>query len=132
MTSSPVDQLVSINSQIVEYIEVLLAMGVVLAFAYVALRFGLPRVLRVKTTGAGPIEIVSRYVLTPKNALYLVKTGSQVSLIATSENGTTFLTAITPENIENIMASQRDTKIPPNETGFISWRQKMKTTMKGI
>ena len=132
MTSSPVDQLVSINSQIVEYIEVLLAMGVVLALAYLALRFGLPRVLGAKTTGAGPIEIISRYVLTPKNTLYLVKTGSQVSLIATWENGATFLTAIAPENIGNIMASQRCTKLSSSDTGVISWRQKMKRTMKGI
>ena len=43
MTPGPTDQLTSINSQVVQYIGVLLALGGVLLLAYVLLRIGLPR-----------------------------------------------------------------------------------------
>jgi len=124
MTPSPVDQLVSINSQIVQYVEVLIALGAVLALAYVALRVGLPRVFGMTAVSTGPIQILSRYVLTPKNILYLVKTGSQVFLIAASEGSVNFLTAIAPDNVEEVVASQRVANAPQKIAGFAAWRQK--------
>jgi flagellar biogenesis protein FliO len=124
MTPNPVEQLVSINSQIVEYIEVLLTLGGVLALAYVLLRIGLPRVMRVRSSGAGPIQILSRCALGPKNTLYLVKVGSQVSLIASWENGVTFLTAIAPENVESVSESQRSVSTTPIDTSLLPWRRK--------
>ena len=124
MTPSPVDQLVSINSQIVQYIEVLVALGAVLAVAYVALRMGLPRVFGMTTLSGGPIQVLSRYVLTPKNTLYLVKTGSQVFLIAASEGSVNFLTAIAPDNIDEVLASQRAANAPQKTSGFAAWLRK--------
>ena len=124
MTPSSVDQLASINSQIVQYLEVLLALGGVLAFAYFALRVGLPRAFGVKSNGSQAIEILSRCSLEPKSTLYLIKTGSQVSLIATSENGVAFLTAIAPENVEELVSAQRDTKPSTDYAALLPWRRK--------
>ena len=119
MNPSPVDQLVSINSQIVQYLEVLLAMAAVLALAFVVLRVGLPKLMGVKAPGGGPIQVLCRQGLTPKNTLYLVKVGSQVSLIATCENGVAFLTDIAPENVPN---AKRTTTVISNVN--LPWRPK--------
>jgi len=123
MTTTPVDQLVSINSQIVEYLEVLLALGGVLALAYVLLRMGLPRMMGVRTQGRGPIQILSRHALTPKHTLYLVKVGSQVSLVASWESGVTFLTAISPENVDDMAQTQRATATSPMDVSLLPWRR---------
>ena len=64
------DQLGSINSQIAQYIEVLLGLGGVLVLAYVTLRIGLPWLFRARNQGSGPIEVLARYFLEPKKALY--------------------------------------------------------------
>jgi flagellar biogenesis protein FliO len=124
MTSGPADQLGSINSQIFQYIEVLLALGGVLVLAYILLRIGLPRVFGIRNTGRGPIEILSRFVLEPKSTLYLVKTGSQVFLIASSEKGISYLTAIAPENVDELLAYQRAADTPAKEVSFMTWLQK--------
>jgi len=124
MTPSPVDQLVSINSQIMQYIEVLLALGGVLAFAYVVLRIGLPRVMGVRPSTGGPIQIISRCALAPKTALFLVKVGTQVSLIATWENGATFLTAIAPENVDDAVLAQGTANTSSIDVSTLPWRRK--------
>ena len=74
-TPSAADQLNSINSQIVQYVEVLLALAGVLILAYLTLRVGLPRMFGMRTSGSGPIQVVARYPLEPKKVLYLVKAG---------------------------------------------------------
>ena len=66
MTPGPTDQLTSINSQVVQYIGVLLALGGVLLLAYVLLRIGLPRLFGMRTSSGGPIQVVARYALEPK------------------------------------------------------------------
>jgi flagellar biogenesis protein FliO len=119
MTPSPVDQLVSINSQIVQYLEVLLAMAAVLALAFVVLKLGLPKLMGVKAAGGGPIQVLSRQALTPKNTLYLVKVGSQISLIAAWDNGVTFLTDIAQENVPS---ATRTTTVLSNVN--LPWRPK--------
>ncbi|SRR5581483_5841811 len=124
MPSSPVDQLVSINSQIVQYLEVLLTLGGVLALAYVLLRVGLPRMMGMRASSAGPIQVLSSCALAPKSTLYLVKVGAQVSLIATWESGVRFLTAIAPENVEDLAASQRAANTSPIDASLLPWRRK--------
>jgi len=123
MTTTPVDQLVSINSQIVEYLEVLLALGGVLALAYVLLRMGLPRMMGVRSQGRGPIQILARHALTPKHTLYLVKVGSQVSLVASWESGVTFLTAISAENVDDMAEAQRATATSMTDASLLPWRR---------
>lgn len=93
------------NMPVLDYIEVLIALGGVLILAYVTLHFGLPRMMGMRTSAAGPIRVLARYPLEPKKTLYLVKTGSQVVLIATAENRVEYLTALEPENAAQVLAS---------------------------
>ena len=51
---SPADPLSSMNTPIIQYFEVLLALGGVLALAYATLKIGLPRIFGMRTPGTGP------------------------------------------------------------------------------
>ena len=113
-TPSLDNQLPSINPPIVQYIEVLLVLAGVLVLAYVTLRFGLPRVFGMRTPHGGPIEVLARYPLEPKKTLYLVKTGSQVFLIGTSERQVEYLTAIAPGNAAELREFTRREEPSPN------------------
>ena len=125
MTPIPAAQLTSVNMPLLEYVEVLIALGAVLIIAYATLRIGLPRMMGMRTSAAGPIQVLARYPLEPRKTLYLVKTGSQVVLIATSENRVEYLTALEPENAAQVLASA------PHEEGerkqfrqLLGWFQK--------
>ena len=98
-------QLTSVSSSAFEYVEVLVALGAVLVLAYLTLRVGLPRILGMRSSAIGPIKVVARYPLEPKKTLYLVKAGSQILLIGTSENQVQYLTALAPENAAEVLAS---------------------------
>jgi flagellar biogenesis protein FliO len=122
---SPADQLTSINAPIVQYIEVLFALAGVLVLAYVILRVGLPRMFGMRTSSGGPIQVLARYPLEPKKTLYLVKTGSQVFLIATAESQVEYLTAVAPENAAEMLESARSEEVPRKEfRQFLSRFQK--------
>ncbi len=118
-TPSAVDQLNSINSQIVQYVEVLLALAGVLILAYLTLRVGLPRMFGMRTSSSGPIQVVARYPLEPKKALYLVKAGSQVFLIGTAENQVEYLTAVSEENAVEILESVRREAAPRKDFRYL-------------
>jgi flagellar biogenesis protein FliO len=125
MISSPADQISSANSQILQYAEVLLVLAGVLALAYVTLRVGLPRMLGMRLPRGGPIQILARYPLQPKHTLYLIKTGSQVFLIGTSESQVQYLTSISAENAAEILKDQ--TSEDPQRKDFrqvVTWFQK--------
>jgi len=109
------DQLTSIHTQILQYAEVLLALAGVLVLAYVVLKLGLPRMFGMRTSSGGPIQVLARYPLEPKKTLYLVKTGSQVFLIGTSENQVVFLTAVAPENAAQVLEFSRKEEPPARE-----------------
>jgi flagellar biogenesis protein FliO len=110
--SSVSDQLGSINSQIVQYIEVLCGLGGVLVLAYLTLRVGLPWFFGTRNRANGPIEVLARYALEPRKSLYLVKAGSQVFLIGTAENQVEYLTAVNDENAAEIVRSVSQTDPP--------------------
>ncbi|HVP50617.1 MAG TPA: flagellar biosynthetic protein FliO [Terriglobales bacterium] len=112
---SAADQLTSINSQIVQYVEVLLALAGVLVLAYVVLKVGLPRMFGMRTSSGGPIQVLARYPLEPKKTLYLVKAGSQVFLVGTAENQVAYLTAIAPENAEEMIGVAGKEEAPAKE-----------------
>jgi flagellar biogenesis protein FliO len=125
MTPGPADQLTSINTQIVQYIEVLLALGGVLVLAYVILRVGLPRMFGMRTSSGGPIQILARYPLEPKKALYLVKAGTQVFLIGTSESQVQYLTAIAADNTEEVLRFAQSDEAPRKDfRQILTWFQK--------
>lgn len=109
---TPADQISSINTPIFQYIAVLAALVGVLVLAYVTLRVGLPRMFGMRASGRGPIQVVARYPLEPKKTLYLVKAGTQVLLIGTSENQVQFLTALAPENAAEMLESANVEELP--------------------
>jgi len=113
---SPADQLSSINAQVLQYAEVLLALAGVLVLAYVVLKVGLPRMFGMRTSSGGPIQVLARYPLEPKKMLYLVKAGSQVFLVGTSESQVAYLTAIAPENAADMLDLAR--KEEPSRADF--------------
>jgi len=109
---SPADQLSSINTQVLQYAEVLLALAGVLVLAYVVLRVGLPRMFGMRTSSGGPVQVLARYPLEPKKMLYLVKAGAQVFLVGTSESQVAYLTAIAPENAAEMLELARKEEPP--------------------
>lgn len=125
MTPGPADQLTSINTQILQYIEVLLTLAGVLVLAYVVLRIALPRFFGMRTSNAGPIQVVAHYPLEPKKMLYLVKIGEQVFLIGTSESQVQFLTAVAADNAGEMLQTLASTQ--PARKDFrqvLNWFQK--------
>jgi flagellar biogenesis protein FliO len=106
------DVLAPVNSQIVQYLEVLLGLIGVLILTYLTLRTGLPWMFGMRTRGKGPIEVVARYPLEPKKSLYLVKAGSQVFLIGTAENQVEYLTAVSDENATEILRAASKVEAP--------------------
>jgi len=112
---NPADQLTSINTQILQYAEVLLALAGVLVLAYVVLKVGLPRMFGMRISSGGPIQVLARYPLEPKKTLYLVKAGSQVFLVGTAESQVTYLTAISPENAAETIALAHKQEPPAKE-----------------
>ncbi len=117
-TDTAVQQLAS-NSQMFQYVEVLLALAGVLVLAYVLLRIVLPRMLGLRASGRGPIQVLARYPLEPRKTLYLVKTGAQVFLIGTAENQVQYLTAIDAENTAQIAEAARADELPSRD--FRQW-----------
>lgn len=105
--TTPVDPVATINTPIAEYIQVLLVLGGVLALAYALLKFGLPRFFQQRVHADGPIQMVARYPLEPKKSIYLIRVGSQVFLLGTSEGQVEYLTGVEPENAARILESNR-------------------------
>ncbi len=105
-TASP-DPFPVVSTPLVEYLQVFVVLGGVLALAYLILKFALPRFFGLRTIANGPIETVARYPLEPRKTLYLVKAGAQVFLIGTSEGKMECLTEIAEENAKEILASVR-------------------------
>jgi flagellar biogenesis protein FliO len=115
IANGPEDPLSSINTPIMQYVEVLMALAGVLLLAYATLRFGLPRFFGIQASGKGLIQVLARHALEPRKTLYLVKTGSQVFLIGTSEKQVEYLTAIAPENATELLeATRREEPSPKN------------------
>jgi flagellar protein FliO/FliZ len=118
-------QLTSVSSQVGSYLEILLALAGVLVLAYVTLRYGLPWLSGVRPNNSGPIQVVARYPLEARKTLYLVKTGSQVFLIGTSENKMEYLTTIAPENAAEMLESSQTEEVPRKDfRQVLGWMQK--------
>ena len=125
MTPGPTDQLTSINSQVLQYIGVLLALGGVLLLAYVLLRVGLPRLFGMRTSSGGPIQVVARYPLEPKKTLYLLRIGTQVFLIGTSESQVQFLTSLAADNLGDVFQPREAKEVAPKDfRQILGWFQK--------
>ena len=122
MIAGSADQLGSSTSQLLQYAEVLLVLAGILVLAYVTLRAGLPRMLRMRVPTGGPIRVLTRYPLEPKHTLYLIKAGSQLFLLGTSESQVQYLTSISAENAEEIMKQESTPELQRKDfRQLLSW-----------
>ena len=109
---SPAEQVGSINSQILQYFQVILVLAGILILIYVLFRFWIPRFFGIKTFASGPVRVVARYPLEPKKTLYIVKTGPEMFLIGTSESQIHYLTALDAANIEPLLETEIEQPTP--------------------
>lgn len=103
--ANPAEELGSVTGQALELVRVLFILAAVVLLAYVAVRHWLPRVAGLRNLENGPIQILARTPLEPKKTLYLLKVGSEVLLVGTSENQLHFLKSLDPETARPLLES---------------------------
>jgi len=96
---------VGVSGSIMQAIQVLAGLGIVLALAWLALRYGVSRMGGLRSTAGGRIEMVARFGLEPRKTLYLVRAGSELVLLGASETGIHFLKELAGANAETFLGS---------------------------
>ena len=102
---NPTEELGSVTSQALDIVRVLFILCAVLLLAYVAVRHWLPRLAGLRNLQSSPIQILARTPLEPKKNLYLLKVGSEVLLVGTSEDHLHFLKALDQETVGPLLES---------------------------
>jgi len=102
---NPAEELGSVTSQALDMVRVLFILCAVLLLAYVAVRHWLPRLTGLRNLQSSPIQILARTPLEPKKNLYLLKVGSEVLLVGTSEAHLHFLKALDQETVGPLLES---------------------------
>ena len=110
--ANPAGELGSVTGQALELVRLLFILAAVVLLAYVAVRHWLPRVTGLTNLEAGPIQILARTPLEPKKTLYLLKVGSEILLVGTSENQLQFLKALDPETARPFLESHQIAPVP--------------------
>ena len=108
--ANPAEELGSVTGQALELVRVLFILAAVVLLAYVAVRHWLPRVTGLRNLEAGPIQVLARTPLEPKKTLYLLKVGSEVLLVGTSEDQL-HLTLHRPSRSANLLPSHRQSRL---------------------
>lgn len=110
--ANPAEELGSVTGQALQLVRVLFILAAVALLAYVAVRHWLPRVMGLRNLEAGPIQILARTPLEPKKNLYLLKVGSEILLVGTSEDQLHLLKALDPANARPFLESLPTTAAP--------------------
>jgi flagellar biogenesis protein FliO len=124
LQANPSEEL-GVTGQALELVRVLFILAAVVLLAYVAVRHWLPRLTGLKKPGDGPIQVLARTPLEPKKTLYLLKVGSEVLLVGTSENQLHFLKALDLETARPFLEAFPSTEVP-NATKFQDVLQELK------
>lgn len=83
------------------FIKMLLALGIVSVAAILILKYAAPRMgLMKRFQQGGHFEMLGRYVLEPRKALYLVKVGKRYLVIGASDHAINLVTEISEEEAE--------------------------------
>ena len=98
--ADPAAEVGSINDGILAYFKLIAILAGVLVVAVLAVRVWLPRMMTTSVATSGPIQVAARLALEPRKVLYVVKAGEDYFLVATSESGVHWLTALEGERIE--------------------------------
>ena len=104
-TANPAEELGGVTGQALGFLRVVFILAAVVLLAYGAVRHWLPRVTGLRSLESGPIQILARTPLEPKKTLYLLKVGSEILLVGTSENQLHFLKALDPETARPLLES---------------------------
>ena len=121
-SSDPAAELGAINSGVMEYLKLVLVLGLILALAFVVLRIGLPRLAVAHNLAPGVIQVAARYALEPKKSLYVIRVGEDYCLLGTTESGMHYLAALAPGGIEPALAQTP----PPPQDKFAELMQSLR------
>ena len=78
------------DSPLYDYLRLMLVLGGVLALAWVALRYWLPKFVPANA-GGGLLDVIVRKQLDARNSLFVVKAGSRYLLLGSGEHGLTLI-----------------------------------------
>ena len=78
------------DSPLYDYVRLMVVLGGVLALAWLALRYLLPKIAPGGAAGA-LLDVVATRQLDARNSLYVVKAGSRYLLLGSGERGLTLL-----------------------------------------
>jgi flagellar protein FliO/FliZ len=93
----------AVNGEILEYLKVIAILIGVVAFAFVALRFWLPKLTGLRGTTSGPMHVVWRLTLEPRKTLYIVRAGSDYVMLASSDSGVQYLSSLDAGGIDSAL-----------------------------
>ncbi len=116
--ADPAREVGLINSQILDYIQLLLVLAGILLVAFVAMRYGLPRLAGIPLHQSGPIEAIARYPLEPRKHLYLVKAGAVYLLLASTDGRIEKIDRLSAEEIEPYLGNL-DQQEKPAPSAFL-------------
>ncbi len=113
VAADPAGDLSAINSGILDYIKLLAVLGGILLFAFLALRWWLPRMQGARAMASGPIQVAARCSLEPRRNLYIIQAGEEYVLVATSETGVHLLTALDAAQVRSALDAPPPLKPEP-------------------
>lgn len=96
------------TSETFEYMKVIAVLAAIIALAFVALRFWLPKLKSLRAAVAGPVSIACRLTLEPRKTLYVVRAGSDYVMLAASDAGVQFLLSLDADEIESALGETRE------------------------
>ena len=109
--NEPLKDISAINFGLLEYLKLILVLGLILALAFFVLRVALPRITGPNNHATGAIHVAARYPLEPKKNLYVIRVGEGYFLVGTTESEM-HLKTLERGHIETALA-QTDTPSQP-------------------
>jgi flagellar biogenesis protein FliO len=95
-----------VSGEIVEYVKLIVFLAAVVALAFVALRFWLPKLADAAGTTTGALQVAWRLSLEPRKTLYVVRAGSDYVLLAASDAGVQFLASLNADQMTAALQEQ--------------------------
>ena len=87
------------DSPLYDYVRLMVVLGGVLALAWLALHYWLPKIAP-RSANGGLLDVVARQQIDARNAVYVVKAGSQYLLLGSNERGLTLLEHLNGEEVQ--------------------------------
>lgn len=94
------------------FVRTFFSLAVVLALAYVSIKFGYQRLYQLQFNQERLMNVVERMALGPKAGLYIVEIKGEVLLIGVNENQISCLKELPPDLLEGVMVNEQP--VPSN------------------